>query len=31
MFELTEEEKNEVVTNCDHMAKLKFAQFSAVA
>jgi len=27
MFELTEEEKNEVVTNCDHLAKLKFSPY----
>jgi phage regulator Rha-like protein len=27
MFELTEEEKNEVVTNCDHLAKLKFSSY----
>ena len=27
MFELTEEEKTEVVTNCDHLAKLKFSPY----
>ncbi len=27
MFELTEEEKSEVVTNCDHLAKLKFSPY----
>jgi hypothetical protein len=27
MFELTEEEKNEVVTNCDHLIKLKFSPY----
>ena len=27
MFELTEEEKNEVVTNCDHLTKLKFSPY----
>lgn len=26
MFQLTPEEKTEVVTNCDHLAKLKFAR-----
>lgn len=26
MFPLTSEEKNEVVTNCDHLAKLKFSR-----
>lgn len=26
MFQLTPEEKTEVVTNCDHLAKLKFAK-----
>lgn len=25
MFQLTAEEKQEVVTNCDHLAKLKFS------
>lgn len=25
MFHLTQEEKNEVVTNCDHLARLKFS------
>src|ERR1039457_2791190 len=25
MFQLTEAEKNEVVTNCDHLARLKFS------
>jgi phage regulator Rha-like protein len=27
MFVLTEEEKNEVVTNCDHLTKLKFSPY----
>lgn len=27
MFELTEEEKSEVVANCDHLNKLKFSSF----
>ena len=27
MFELTEKEKTEVVTNCDHLAKLKFSPY----
>jgi phage regulator Rha-like protein len=27
MFELTEKEKNEVVTICDHLAKLKFSSY----
>src|SRR5260221_383347 len=27
MFELTEEEKAEVVTNCDHLAKLRFSPY----
>jgi hypothetical protein len=26
MFQLTEPEKSEVVTNCDHLAKLKFSK-----
>ena len=26
MFQLSREEKNEVVTNCDHLAKLKFSR-----
>ena len=26
MFQLTQEEKIEVVTNCDHLAKLKFSK-----
>ena len=26
MFQLTQTEKNEVVTNCDHLAKLKFSK-----
>ncbi len=25
MFQLTEDEKSEVVTNCDHLAKLKYS------
>ena len=25
MFQLTEQEKTEVVTNCDHLSKLKFS------
>jgi hypothetical protein len=27
MFELTEAEKKEVVTNCDHLTKLKFSPY----
>ena len=27
MFELTTEEKSEVVTNCDHLKKLKFSPY----
>ena len=27
MFQLTEQEKDEVVANCDHLAKLKFSRF----
>ena len=27
MFELTKQEKSEVVTNCDHLAKLKFSPY----
>jgi hypothetical protein len=27
MFELTEEEKSEVVANCDHLTKLKFSPY----
>ncbi|MBI3765732.1 MAG: ORF6N domain-containing protein [Ignavibacteriales bacterium] len=27
MFELTPEEKTEVVTNCDHLKKLKFSRY----
>lgn len=30
MFHLTQEEKNEVVTNCDHLARLKFSPVSAL-
>ncbi|MBN1397234.1 MAG: ORF6N domain-containing protein [Bacteroidetes bacterium] len=27
MFELTEEEKNKLVTNCDHLAKQKYSPY----
>jgi phage regulator Rha-like protein len=31
MFELTEEEKAEVVTNCDHLTRLKFSPYLPIA